>query len=84
MEAAPGEEGPDAIELEIVGGKVTLVVPHDAPADVIMDPEQFGSRAHWEIELEGGLHVSLWLPEGSAYAQVYMKPSQEAKSGGDT
>lgn len=66
-------EGYDAVELEIKGGKVTLVVPACTPDNAVCQPQAFAQASSWELELEGGWVVSFQLPEEAIGASVQVR-----------
>jgi hypothetical protein len=70
------EAGCDAVELEIRGGKVTLVVPASTPDGAIFQPRVFAGTSTWELELEGGWVVTFHLPEDAIGASVHVTPGE--------
>ncbi|MBC8447386.1 MAG: hypothetical protein H8D78_06525 [Chloroflexi bacterium] len=69
-------EGYDAVELEVKGGKVTLVVPASTPDSAVCQPQAFAQSSTWELELEGGRVITFQLPEGAIGASVHVTPSK--------
>lgn len=70
------EAGYDAVELEIKGGKVTLVVPASTPDGAIFQPQVFARASTWELELKNGWVITFHLPEGAIGASVHLTPSK--------
>ncbi len=70
------EAGCDAVELEIRGGKATLVVPASTPDRAVFQSRAFAQSSTWELELEGGWVVTFHLPEGAIGASVHVAPSK--------
>ena len=69
------QEGYDAIELEVKGGKVTLVVPVSTPDDAVFRPRAFAQSSTWELHLEGGWVITFHLPEDHIGASVQVASS---------
>lgn len=70
--------GPDAVEIQVKGGKLILIVSPDVRDDEVFDHE-LHKAAHgpWqvELELESGMRLTLWLPEGPTCADLRIKRS---------
>jgi len=66
------QEGYDAVELEVRGGKVTLVVPAATSDDEVFRPQSFAQSSTWELHLEGGWVVTFNLPEEHIGASVHV------------
>ena len=65
--------GQDAVELEWVGGKLTVIVPHDMPGDKLSATKlQSDSMAPWELENE--ILLTFWLPEEPTSTDLRAKP----------
>jgi len=71
-----GEAGHDAVEMEVKGGKVTLIVPASVPDDAIFQPQAFARPSTWELELEGGWVVTFHLPEGVIDAGLHLRSGE--------
>ena len=69
-------DGYDAVELQVVKGKVTLVVPASTPDGEVLQSQAFADSSTWELELESGWTVTFQLPEDSTGAQVLVTPSK--------
>jgi hypothetical protein len=67
-------EGYDAVELEVTGGKVTLVVPASTPDGAVFRSGAFGQSSTWELHLEGGWVVTFQMPEDHLGAGVEVTP----------
>jgi hypothetical protein len=65
-------EGQDAVELDVTGGKVTLVVSASTPDGAVFQPQAFAQSSTWEIELEGGLVATFQLPEDAISTSVHV------------
>lgn len=70
-------EGNDAIELKVVRGTVSLIVPAALP-DVEVNEETFKHHSYLDIELEDGTHVTGWLHGGEAHLEAEF-PSHRRK-----
>jgi hypothetical protein len=62
----------DAVELAVKGGKMTILVPHAVSDSDVLKSDFLGGRTPWEIELEleGGMRLTLWLPDGPTCADL--------------
>lgn len=72
-------EGNDAIELKVVRGKVSLIVPATLP-DAKVNEETFKHHSYIDVELEDGTHVSGWMHGGEAHleAEFSSRPRKRA------
>ncbi len=70
------ETGYDAVELEVKGGKVTLVVPSSTADEAIFQSQMFARTSTWELELEGGWVLSFHLAEGVIEDSVHLTSSK--------
>jgi len=70
-------EGHDAVEFGVKSGKVTVVVPATMSDQDASNLDRLAQAAPWELELEleGGLRLKLWLPEGPTAADVRRQKS---------
>ncbi len=62
----------DAMELTVRGGKMTILVPHSMSDAEVLKSDFLGGRTPWEIELEleGGMRLTIWLPDGPTCADL--------------
>jgi hypothetical protein len=67
--------GQDAMEFTVRGGTLTIIVPHDMPDDEVFLSDLRVDHAPWELELEleSGMRLTLWLPEGPTCADLRWK-----------
>ena len=69
-------EGYDAVELQVLRGKVTLVVPASTPDREVLQSQPFTGASTWELELESGWTITFQLPEDPSGAGVHVTPSK--------
>lgn len=61
------ETGDEAVELEVVEGRVLIVVPAGTPDDQIFDAQE---RVLGELHLENGTILSFTIEDGATGAQI--------------
>src|SRR5258708_9599245 len=71
-------DGDEAVDIEVRGGKVQLVVPAGTPDDKIFDAQTFVGG---EIELEDGRILSFQIQGGAVGAQVAVHSDDERERG---
>ena len=74
--------GQDAMELPVLGGKVTIIVPSHVSDSEVVQSDFLGGRTPWEIELvlEHGMRLTLWLPHGPTAADLRWQSKVDAGS----
>lgn len=71
-------DGDEAVDVDVRGGKIMLVVPAGTPDDQIFDQRTFLGG---EIELEDGRVLSFEIQGGAVGAQATVKPAAERDRG---
>jgi hypothetical protein len=71
-------EGDDAVDIEVRGGKVQLVVPAGTPDDKVYEAHTFLGG---ELELEDGRVLSFTIEDGAVGAQAAVRTQPENERG---
>ncbi len=67
-------EGNDVIEMKVVRGSVSIIVPADTPDDAVCDDCWFNTHTCLDIELEDGTHITGWVRGGEAHLDAERAP----------
>lgn len=67
-------DGDEAVDLEVRGGKIMLVVPAGTPDDKVFDSPTFIGG---DVELEDGRVLSFQIEGDAVGAQVAFKPAEK-------
>lgn len=70
--------GDEAVDFDVTGGKIMLVVPAGTPDDQVFEKESFVGG---ELELEDGRILSFEIQGGAVGAQATVKPASEQDRG---
>src|ERR687883_578731 len=71
-------EGDEAVDIDVRGGKVQLVVPAGTPDDQIFEAQTFLGG---ELQLEDGRILSFQIQDGAVGAQARVRPADEVDRG---
>ncbi|MBV9580819.1 MAG: hypothetical protein JO057_19735 [Chloroflexi bacterium] len=71
-------DGDEAVDIEVRGGKIQLVVPAGTPDDDVFGPYTFLGG---ELELEDGRVLSFQIQEGAVGAQAAVHAAEEQDRG---
>ena len=71
-------EGDEAVDIEVRGGKVQLVVPAGTPDDQVFEAQTFLGG---ELELEDGRVLSFQIQDGAVGAQANVHSADETDRG---
>jgi hypothetical protein len=71
-------EGDEAVDIEVRGGKVQLLVPAGTPDGQVFDAQTFLGG---ELELEDGRVLSFQIQEGAVGAQAAVRSENERDRG---
>ncbi len=63
-------EGNDVIELKVVQGTVSIIVPADTPDGAVCEDCFFSSHTYINIELENGTKITGWVRGGEAHLEA--------------
>jgi hypothetical protein len=60
-------EGNDVMELQVVGGTVSVIVPADLPDGEVCEECWFNNHTCLDIELEDGTRITGWVRGGEVH-----------------
>jgi hypothetical protein len=73
-------EGNDVIEMKVVKGMVSIIVPATTPDGDVCEECWFDNHTYLDLELEDGTHITGFVRGGEAHleAERAAKPKQRA------
>jgi hypothetical protein len=63
-------EGNDVMEVQVVRGKVSIIVPATTPDGEVCEGCWFDNHTYLDLELEDGTHISGYVRGGEAHLEA--------------
>jgi hypothetical protein len=72
-------EGNDVMELKVVGGTVSVIVPAELPDGEVCEECWFNNHTCLDIELEDGTHITGWVSGGEVHLEAEFPVRQRVR-----